>query len=515
MKIVTPGQMKTIEGRAVELGVAVPVLMENAGLAVAREVQCWLGGVENKALLVLVGPGNNGGDGLVAARHLHDWGAKVQVYIFARGMENDPNLDQVTQRRIPVVQQKYDKDYVNLRQMLAEAHVVVDALLGTGKARRVEGSLAGIMRVLKEARQLTPHLRLVALDLPTGLNSDTGEVDPACAAADLTVTLGYPKLGMLLFPGAAYLGKMIVADIGIPAGQADDVTVEMSTVEWVRSVLPARPLDAHKGTFGRVLIVAGSRNFVGAAYMATAAVMRVGAGLVTLATPDHVYPLIAGRLTEATYLPLPEAGPGVIAGDAVGIVRDELTRYDVLLIGCGLGQRAATVWFVQRLLASPLSLPVVVDADGLNALTKVADWWKMLPHEAVLTPHIAEMARLTGMEAEQVSAGRLAVARDKAQEWDKVVVLKGAHTIIASPTGRVAISPWANPGLASGGTGDVLAGAIAGLLGQGLDPFHAAAAGVYLHGLAGEMVKQELGDAGMLASDLLPVLPLAIKQIKS
>ncbi|MDP2725987.1 MAG: NAD(P)H-hydrate dehydratase, partial [Dehalococcoidia bacterium] len=197
------------------------------------------------------------------------------------------------------------------------------------------------------------------------------------------------------------------------------------------------------------------------------------------------------------------------------VVRDELTRYDVLLIGCGLGQRAATAWFVQRLLSSHLSLPMVVDADGLNALTKVTDWWKMLPHEAILTPHMGEMARLTGMEAEQITAQRLAIARDKAQDWDKVIILKGAHTVVASPEGRVAISPWANPGLASGGTGDVLSGAIAGLVAQGMAPFEAAVAGVYLHGLAGEMVRQELGDAGMLAGDLLLALPRAIKKVKA
>jgi len=514
MKVVTAEQMRTIEGRASDLGVSVPMLMENAGLAVAQEIQRRLEGVEKKRVLVLVGPGNNGGDGLVAARHLHDWGAQVQVYVFARRAEGDSNFDEVLKRKVPWIHLKDDDDLSHMREMLSQAEIVVDALLGTGKVRPIEGPLADVLRALKEERQERPGLRLVAVDLPTGLDADTGAVDDACVSANLTVTLGFPKIGLLSFPGAAYVGKLIVADIGIPPGQADDVQVEMITEEWVRSTLPRRPLDAHKGDFGRVLVVAGSRSFVGAAYLSTAAVLRVGAGLATLAAPVTVYPLVASQLAEATYLPLPEAAPGVISGDAAAAIREEIGRYDVLLIGCGLSQRAATVWFVQRLLSSPLSLPVVVDADGLNALTKVADWWKMLPHEAILTPHAGEMARLTGMEPAPLSAGRLDVAREKALEWDKVIVLKGAHTVIASPEGRVAISPWANPGLATGGTGDVLAGTIAGLLAQRLHPFEAAAAGVYLHGMAGDMVRQELGDTGMLAGDLLPVLPKAIKKIK-
>ncbi len=514
MKVVTAAQMRTIEGRAVELGVTVPMLMQNAGLAVAQEMQRWLGGDQNSPVLVLVGPGNNGGDGLVAARHLHDWGALVRAYVFARSTEEDSNFDQIVARNVPLTHQKDDGDLSRLREMLSEVEVVIDALLGTGKGRPIDGPLAGVLDALKEARRKRPGLRLVALDLPTGLDADTGAIDRSCVPADLTVTLGYPKVGLLTFPGASYVGKMTVADIGLPPGQEEDVHLDLITSESVRSVLPARPLDAHKGTFGRVLVLAGSRNFVGAAYLATAAVLRVGAGLATLATPEKVYPLIASRLAEATYLALPEAGPGVISGDAVAMVREELTRYDTLLIGCGLGHRAATVWFVQRLLSSPLSIPMVVDADGLNALTKVADWWKMIPHEAILTPHAGEMARLAGLEAGQVQTMRLELARDKAQEWDKVIILKGAHTVVASPTGRVSISPWANPGLASGGTGDVLAGAVAGLLAQGVSPFDAASAAVYLHGLAGEMVRQELGDAGMLAGDLLPVLPRAIKEIK-
>ncbi|MDP2662223.1 MAG: NAD(P)H-hydrate epimerase, partial [Dehalococcoidia bacterium] len=239
MKVVTAEQMRAIEGRAVELGVTVPMLMENAGLAVAQETQRWLGEVKGKAVLVLVGPGNNGGDGLVASRHLHDWDAQVQVYIFGRHIEEDPNLNQLAERKVPWIHLKNDADLSRLREMLTQAEVVIDALLGTGKGRPIEDFLAGILDALKEERRRRPELRLVALDLPTGLDADTGAVDPACIAADLTVTLGYPKIGLLTFPGAAYLGQLMVADIGIPPGQAEDVYIEMITQQWVSSKLPA------------------------------------------------------------------------------------------------------------------------------------------------------------------------------------------------------------------------------------------------------------------------------------
>lgn len=514
MKVVSAQQMRDMERRCAESGLPSSVLMDNAGLAFAREVRRWRGSIVGSPVLVLVGPGNNGGDGLVAARHLHDWGASVHLYLYGQRTDADPNYRLARERGIAMAEAADDDGFTVLRSLLASAEVVVDALLGTGRLRPIEGVLKGMLDEVRIAKERCPHLGILALDLPTGLDADSGAADPSCIAADLTVTLGYPKLGLFAFPGAARVGKLAVADIGIPPHLGEGIAVEMLTPHWARAVLPRRPLNAHKGTFGRVLAVVGSINYTGAAYLACAGAARVGAGLVTLATARSLLPILAAKLTEVTYLPLPESEGGVIAAEAAPVIREQLDG-SVLLLGCGLGQRPSTVELVQRLLTAASPRAWVVDADGLNILAQTPEWWRTWEGEAILTPHPGEMARLTGLPMEEIQGKRLEVAQQAAAWWGKVVVLKGAHTIIAAPQGRARISPVANPGLASAGTGDVLAGAIAGLLAQGLSSFDAAAAGVYLHAAAAEMVRTNLGDAGMLASDLLPALPLVIKGLSA
>jgi NAD(P)H-hydrate epimerase len=354
---------------------------------------------------------------------------------------------------------------------------------------------------------------VAAVDIPTGLNADTGEVDANCVKADLTVTLGLPKPGLYNFPGAELAGKVIVSDIGIPSSLSKDIPVEMITPGWARSVLPARPASANKGTFGRVLAVVGSENYIGAAYLACMGAARVGAGVVTLSTARSLQPVLASKLTEVTYAPLPEAKPGTVSGKAAEAILGILSYYKVLLMGCGLGQHAHTKEFVRNILFNLPARPpaLVLDADALNILAEEKRWWRRLPLNTVLTPHAGEMARLTGKTIQEVQRDRLTAAREAAREWGKVVVLKGAYSVIAEPKGTAMLCGMANAGLATAGTGDVLAGAIAGLAGQNIPLCHAAALGVYLHGEAGEIVRQELGDAGMLASDLLPVLPKVIK----
>ena len=514
MKVVSAQQMRDIERRSAELGLPSAALMDNAGLAFAREVRRWRGSIVSSPVLVLVGPGNNGGDGLVAARHLHDWGARVHLYLYGQRTDADPNYRLAREREIAMTEAGEDGGFTLLRRLLASAEVVIDALLGTGRLRPIEGVLKGVLSEVGVAKERRPSLAIVALDLPTGLDADSGAADPACLAADLTVTLGYPKLGLFAFPGAARVGRLVVADIGIPPRLGEGVPVEMITPHWAKAALPQRPLDAHKGTFGRVLAVVGSINYIGAAYLACAGAARVGAGLVTLATARSLLPILAAKLTEVTYIPLPEAEEGVIAAEAAPVVKEELGG-SVLLLGCGLGQHPSTVEFVQRLLSDASPMASVIDADGLNILARMPEWWRNWEGEAVLTPHPGEMARLTGLPMEEIQSKRLEVAQQAAARWGKVVVLKGAHTVVTSPRGRAGISPVANPGLASAGTGDVLAGAIAGLLAQGLSPFDAAAGGVYLHAAAGGVVRERLGDAGMLASDLLQTLPLVIKGLKT
>lgn len=289
------------------------------------------------------------------------------------------------------------------------------------------------------------------------------------------------------------------------------------TADWARSVLPGRPPDANKGTFGRVIVVAGSINYIGAAYLACSGAMRVGAGLVTLATPASLLPVLASKLTEVTYLPLPESGSNTLSPSAARLVQEELSNYDVLLLGCGLGQRAEIAGFVTSILleGAKVSPPAVIDADALNILAGVPEWWRKLSDNVILTPHPGEMARLAAVSVEKVQSDRAGIAKKMALRWRKTLVLKGANTVIASPEGETVVNPSANPGLATAGTGDVLAGVIAGLLAQGLSLNHAAACGVYLHTEAGEIVRERLGDAGMIASDLLPALPLAIRKLKA
>ena len=355
------------------------------------------------------------------------------------------------------------------------------------------------------------------MDLPTGVDADTGSTDPACNAADVTVALGYPKIGLLTFPGAGFVGALDVADIGIPAGQDDDVTLRLMTPEWAGALLPDRPASAHKGTFGRTFVLAGSRSYVGAASLAAAAAGRAGAGLVTLAVPESLVPAIAARAAEPTFLPLPESSPGLVSDDALSLVLDRMDGYDALLVGCGMGNEPGTRRLVERLLYSDRRRPpTVVDADGLNILATAPDWWSRFTSPAVLTPHPGEMARLTGEALDRHLQGdRIVAAVESAVRWGKSVVLKGAHTVAAGPDGQAMVSPFANPGLASAGTGDVLAGSIAGLLSQGLGMGRAAALGVYVHGEAGERARDDMGDAGILASDLLPRIPGAIRGLKA
>jgi NAD(P)H-hydrate epimerase len=376
------------------------------------------------------------------------------------------------------------------------------------------------------------------VDCTTGLNCDTGALDPAAVPADITVTFAYPKEGLLLFPGAEAVGQLVVANIGIPPELADDVPVEMATAEQVRSWLPDRPRSAHKGTFGRALIVAGSVNYVGAATLAGAGAKRVGTGLVTMALPMPIQPAVAAGLTEATYLLLPH-DMGVIAAGAVPVLRGSFDAYDALLLGPGLTQEKETVSFVHTLLGlkhaerkehigfvSSGALeqkkelefpPLVVDADGLNALVQADGWWKMLPPGTILTPHPGEMARLMGSDTRtaDVQADRWGTAQRMAARWNAVLVLKGAFTVIASPEGRIVVLPFANSALATAGSGDVLAGAIAGLRAQGMGAFEAAVAGAYLHGLAGELARADLGDMGVVAGDLHPRLPRALRRIRT
>jgi len=537
VKIVTTEQMRRIEREADSQGLTYATMMENAGRSVAQEIEGRLG-ASGRAVLILVGPGNNGGDGLVAARHLHEAGADVQLYLWKRELEDDENFRLTRERDIPFTVAEKDAKLRMLTKHLSSAEIVVDALLGTGVSLPLRGLVTDILKGVQEVRRQSAggSARVVAVDVPTGLDCDTGAIDPATVPADLTITLALPKRGFYAFPGADYLGELVVCDIGIPTSLTSDLTLELADQSLVKTLLPSRPRNANKGTFGKALIVAGSPNYTGAAYMASAAATRVGAGLVTLCVAQSLHPILASKLTETTYLLLPH-DLGALVPEGIRLIEERLPEYNALLVGPGLGMEDSTVEFVHLLLGwqtgrqrrqigfvsaekargaqgeeSTGYPPVVIDADGLNALALLPDWWESLILQAILTPHPGEMSRLMDCSIEEIQSDRLTAARTAADKWQQTVVLKGAYSVVAAPDGRSVVCPFANPALATAGTGDVLSGSLVGLLAQGLSPFEAAVAGVYLHGAAGEMVAAKMGNAGVVASDLLPLLPLAIKK---
>ncbi len=512
MKIVTASQMMSIEKRSALAGVSTDTLMENAGLAVARQVSARIGHLPDARIVILVGPGNNGGDGLVTARHLRQWGMSVTACLCGQRPATDPKLDSACLEGVGIIETSDDPELPELGQLLDSCHLVVDAILGTGRSRPIRAPLQGILERLAAARTDRSGLELLAVDLPTGLDCDTARVDPACVAADITVALGYAKPGHLEFPGADFTGALKVVDIGIPEALDSDINVSLMTREWARAALPPRPANAHKGTFGRAMMVVGSHNYPGAARLAATAATRSGAGLVTIAAAQSLIPILAAGLVEPTFLPLPESEPGTLAPHAAEIVLDSLHDYRALLIGCGLGQADQTRSMVTGILLPDHSLPVtVVDADGLNALAVIDDWPLRWQNHGILTPHAGEMSRLSG---DLSGTTRLDLSRQRSAGWNKTIVFKGAHSVVAHPDGAAMLSPYANPGLATAGTGDVLAGIIAGLVSQGLPPDQAAALGVYLHGAAGDVVRDRVGDTGMIASDLLPIIPEVIAGLR-
>lgn len=522
MKLVTVAEMTRLES---ESGVPVPQLMEKAGLAVAQEAWLALGEIAERRLLVLCGPGNNGGDGLVAARHLKEWAADVIVFLLKPRPEDDANQAALVEREIPIITAGEDGWEQRLADALGGAELVIDALLGTGRARAVAGDLATVLAQLKEARERRLPPRLLAVDLPSGLDADTGAVDPLTVAADATIALAFAKVGLHLLPGARFAGDVEVVDIGVPAELASSVQTELITRRWTQEHLPGRPDDAHKGTFGSALIVAGSPRYTGAAYLACMGAMRAGAGLVTLACASAVHPILAAKLSETTFEPL-DGTDGELSGQDVHSVLRALSArdYQCLLIGPGLSQSGYVQAFVHALLpklsggqeeGSERSLrAAVIDADALNNLARIDGWPALINVPAVLTPHPGEMARLTGLSVAEVQADRLGTARKFAAEWGMHVLLKGAPSIVAAPDGRAAVSPFVNPAFATAGSGDVLSGTIAGFIAQGVDPFGAACLGLYVGGLAGQRLRGEMGSAGVIAGDLLPVIPLAMRDLR-
>lgn len=529
-KIVTTKEMRHLESEADAAGITYADMMERAGRAVVDVILARSVPAETTAL-ILVGPGNNGGDGLVAARHLHEAGVAVKVYSLKPLDESDSKVIALRERSVFILDFEDDPSTGSgealqsrvLKHLVGSATVIVDAVFGTGARLPLKDKAAQMLDLAKRhiPTKSKPPL-VVAVDCPSGTNCDTGEIDPAALRADVTVTFGAAKVGQFKFPAADYCGELIVAPIGWP----DDlpglkaINLELANAEQIK--LPARKRGAHKYTFGKVLVVAGSKKYVGAAYLAGAAAYRVGAGLVTLAVPDPIYPILAAQLPEATWEPLPSES-GFIAEGAADVVRTAMGKADALILGPGWGTEQTTLNFLRSLLKtweqiasttrSHALLGMLIDADGLRLLAQIEGWPDLLPKPVVLTPHPGEMATLTGLDKDEIQKDRVGIARKFAARWGHVVLLKGAFTVVAAPDGRTVIEPFATPALAKAGSGDVLSGIIGGLLAQGLAPFEAAVAGAFMHGKAAEAATGLHGNtASIVAGDLIAALPKVIAE---
>ena len=525
MRLVKAAVLRALDQEAGRrYGIPGLVLMENAGLSVVQSIleHFWERRSSGRKVLILAGPGNNGGDGLVVGRHLHNRGAGVEILLTAApdsyGGDAAVNLKIVTAAGIP--HWVFDPDGLErLAGALDRADLIVDALFGTGFRGMPEEPLASLIRMVNASGK-----PVLAVDLPSGMEADTGVVAGACIRADLTVTLALPKLGLYLDPGAGYTGKIVVGDISFPPGLANDgdqaagqERFDLIDLPLVAGLIPSRKPTDHKGSYGHVLVVGGTPGYTGAIALAGSAALRSGAGLVTAVVPASLYPVLAVKLTEAMTRPAPESPGGGFSAGAYTALGDLLGRATALAVGPGLGQDPETAIFLHDLLGGT-DLPTVIDADALNLIALDRSLLnEALPAEKrkrwVLTPHPGEMARLLGTSIKEVQADRVGIASKASRTWGATVVLKGAHTVVAGPDGRVLINLTGNPGLATGGTGDVLTGLIAGLLAQGLTPVQAAAAGVYAHGWAADRLAAARGMAGLIAGDLLEELPLVLKEI--
>ena len=517
MKIVTAEQMRDIENRCFAEGISPDELMESAGKAVAHCAFNHAQKLNQSSIGVLAGPGNNGGDSLIAAKYLYQWGAEVNVFICGERSLKDKKLMSLTQKNLAIYDTKIDAGAEKLRELLPRMKVVVDGIFGLGLNRPIDDMISASIIAVNNEKNRRHNLVVISVDVPSGINSDTGSIDTNCIYADVTCALGRPKLGFYRFPGAKYVGKVEVNEIGILREFDGCEMPELMTHSWAERILPSRPLDAHKGDFGRILIIGGSKNYVGAPSLAAIGALRVGGGLVTVAVPEGIFNSVASNCLEPTYIPLPEITGGVLSPEACNILIEEIPKYSVVLIGCGLGLEIETQNMLEKILYDTDNLPpVVVDADGLNLLSRCSGekWSERFKSPAIITPHPGEMRRLWGKEDVMLNEDRLIQSSVAARLWNKTVVLKGPFTVAASGEGDTMVSPFANPSLATAGTGDVLSGVIAGFLAQGLSLMDAGPLGVYVHGLAGSRLRDELGDTGILAGDLLPVLPRVIKEIK-
>jgi ADP-dependent NAD(P)H-hydrate dehydratase / NAD(P)H-hydrate epimerase len=513
MKAITADEMKQLEKEAIDIGIPSRILMENAGMKVANIAQNEVRNLQNA--VIICGTGGNGGDGLVAARYLNDYGVAVKIFLCGASdkiSSNDSkdNLNIINKVGIvPVV--ITDKTMPDLKAELLKCDLVIDAIYGIGY-RKGDMGIAGeaiklVNSTRKEVKDKRPY-QIFSVDVPSGADATTGEVASDTIEADITVTFEAPKIGLLKYPASNFCGKLFTVNIGIPKKLAinsknTQKKIELGGVQIidaaiVSSIIPKRKNNTHKGSFGHVLVIAGSSGMMGAAVLAASSAMRTGSGLVTLCVPDEIKDIVNTKSLEI-----------VVAG--LSDIKNKIKSCDCIAVGPGLSNSASSKKIVIDLLNnSKINVPIVIDADGLNAISDISIF-KKSGKDIVITPHPGEFARLTGKKIDEIQKDRMGYASRFAMDNNVTVVLKGPYTVVAGKNKEILINPTGNPGMASGGTGDVLCGIIAGLVGQGCGTLNSAIAGTYIHGLAADISASIKGEHGLIASDIIESVPFAIK----
>jgi len=539
MKLVSVDQMCNYEKEANENGLSFQKMMENAGEGLGKKIlEIAHSHFEDcKNILGLVGPGNNGGDTLIALSYLVEQGFNVTAYLINRSSIDDSLIKKFNKMGgISIVDEL--KEFKDLRELIRDCDILVDGVLGTGfKLPLKEGIKIQLQNVKKILSDQENSPVVIAVDCPSGIDNDTGEASEETIFADYTFCMAAIKQGLLKLPAYEFAGKIRTIDIGLTKKNSSLVSSKRHVADekLINSLKLKRPLDAHKGTFGSALIVAGSLNYTGAALLAGKAAYRVGVGLVTLGIPGLLHASLAGHFPEATWLLLPN-DMGSIAASATSVLLKNIQKATALLVGCGLGTEDTTLEFLETLLNNNPTIhkkqegigfiknnkekdnkkvyklpPLVIDADGLNLMAKISKWHKLIPENTILTPHLGEMEVLTGVSKDKIQANRLSVAEHFAKEWHQIVVLKGAFTIIASPDGSTTTIPVATPALARAGSGDVLAGMIVGLRAQGMGAYQAAVSGAWYHAIAGLLASEKLGGVtSVIAGDIVEAICEAI-----
>ncbi len=512
MKLLKAREMKEIDRRASsEYAIPSLLLMENAGIRTVEVIEEILGNPRGKNVVVLAGKGNNGGDGLVITRHLLNAGVHVDTFLLCR--EEEMTADSLINYHIICKMQAgiyplYDEeDLDKLMLSLLSSDLIVDALYGIGFKGSLNDYESRIVKMVNWSKN-----PVVAVDIPSGVEADTGRINGEAVAATHTVTFALPKIGMVIEPGKSYVGKLSVADISIPRPLLEEASLKNNLINesMIRPFIKRRQPESHKGTYGHTLVVGGSAGMSGAVIMTAAAALRSGSGLVTAAVPESLLPVVDSSLSEVISSPLAENHEGTIAMEALPQIESLLGKVSVCALGPGMSVYSNALALINLILQKS-GVPVLIDADGLNALQGNLDILKNRQVPLILTPHPGEMARLTGRSIAEIQSNRIEIARDFAQKWGITLVLKGNNTVIASSTGEIYINLNGNPGMATAGSGDVLCGIISSLVSQGLKPLIAAVVGVYLHAAAGDRGAEIKGQRGLLAGDIIACLPDILK----